>query len=561
MLEMFETEFMQRAWLAGLIVAVICPLIGSFLVLRRQSMIGDGLGHIAFAGVAGGALMGWQPVLSAAAVTVFGALVIEWVRTRLAAFSEMILAIFFYSGIGLAVVFTSMNRMGGFNLSSILFGSLMTISSSDLWIVAGLGIFACIFVVLFYRPLQYLTFDETSARVAGLPADRLNMWLAVLTALTVALSMRIVGLLLVSAMMVIPVACALQTARSFAGTIYGGIAYGLVIVSGGLTLSYYANLAPGGTIVLTGTCMFILSCLFGRRFYQKPQAQENLTAECKICRCRKSRRMQVDLHIHSTASDGTWTPTEVVAAALAAGLGAIAVTDHDSVANVAATHELAVAAELKFIPGTEICSTKDDFCFHILGYGIDVTNKRLLDLLEHNERLLNSKDDESIKMLIERGWLLDFEEFLRYDYDRRRGGWKALAFLQDKGLCGDVNDFFSRIFTKEHDLGFPVFPSIKEVVDAIHAAGGVALCAHAASSFHGPGLAATLLELAKEDFDGFECYHSGHSREDTAALLTYCRQHQLLVSGGSDCHGSFVPSRALGRPVIDSSDLNLPGLL
>lgn len=251
MLEMFETEFMQRAWLAGLIVAVICPLIGSFLVLRRQSMIGDGLGHIAFAGVAGGALMGWQPVLSAAAVTVLGALVIEWVRTRLAAFSEMILAIFFYSGIGLAVVFTSMNRMGGFNLSSILFGSLMTISSSDLWIVAGLGIFACIFVVLFYRPLQYLTFDETSARVAGLPADRLNMWLAVLTALTVALSMRIVGLLLVSAMMVIPVACALQTARSFAGTIYGGIAYGLVIVSGGLTLSYYANLAPGGTIVLT----------------------------------------------------------------------------------------------------------------------------------------------------------------------------------------------------------------------------------------------------------------------------------------------------------------------
>lgn len=180
--------------------------------------------------------------------------------------------------------------MGGFNLSSILFGSLMTISSSDLWIVAGLGIFACIFVVLFYRPLQYLTFDETSARVAGLPADRLNMWLAVLTALTVALSMRIVGLLLVSAMMVIPVACALQTARSFAGTIYGGIAYGLVIVSGGLTLSYYANLAPGGTIVLTGTCMFILSCLFGRRFYQKPQAQENLTAECKICRCRKEEQ-------------------------------------------------------------------------------------------------------------------------------------------------------------------------------------------------------------------------------------------------------------------------------
>lgn len=173
--------------------------------------------------------------------------------------------------------------------------------------------------------------------------------------------------------------------------------------------------------------------------------------------------MQVDLHIHSTASDGTWTPPEVVAAALAAGLGAIAVTDHDSVANVAATHELAAAAGLKFIPGAEICSTKDDFCFHILGYGIDVTNKRLLDLLEHNERLLNSKDDESIKMLIERGWPLDFEEFLRYDYDRRRGGWKALAFLQDKGLAAMSMIFSAGFLPKNMILVFRFFLRSKKL--------------------------------------------------------------------------------------------------
>ena len=200
-------------------------------------------------------------MLSAALATVAGALVIEKVRSRLNTFSEMVLAIFFYSGIGLAVIFSSMNRMGGFNLSSILFGSLMTISTSDLWVVAVLGLFACAFTVVFYRPLQYITFDETSARVAGLPAGRLNVWLAVLTALPVALSMRIVGLLLVSAMMVIPVACALQSARSFAGTIIGGIIYGIITVSAGLTVSYYADLAPGGTIVLTGTALFILSCL------------------------------------------------------------------------------------------------------------------------------------------------------------------------------------------------------------------------------------------------------------------------------------------------------------
>ncbi len=271
--------------------------------------------------------------------------------------------------------------------------------------------------------------------------------------------------------------------------------------------------------------------------------------------------MKVDLHIHSTASDGTWDPAEVVDAALATGLGTVALTDHDSVANVKKTKVLAAAAGLNFIQGVEICATKDDFCFHILGYGIDIENISLLELLAHNEALLSKKDDESIKMLIERGWPLDFEEFLRYDYDRKRGGWKALAFLQDKGLCGDVNDFFSRIFTKEHDLQFPVFPSIKEVVDAIHGAGGVALCAHAASSFHGPGLAATLLELGQEDFDGFECYHSGHSKADTEALLNYCRQHQLLISGGSDCHGTFVPARTLGKPVINSCDLYLPGLL
>lgn len=271
--------------------------------------------------------------------------------------------------------------------------------------------------------------------------------------------------------------------------------------------------------------------------------------------------MRVDLHIHSTASDGTWSPKEVVDHALASGLQGISVTDHDSVANVLSTKNIAERAGLKFITGAEICSTKDDFCFHILGYNIDVSNKQLLELLTHNEQLLREKDNESIKMLISQGFKLEFNEFLAYDYDRKRGGWKALAFLQDKGICGDVNDFFGRIFTKENELTFPIFPSIKEVVNAIHLAGGVAICAHAASSFHGPGLAATLLELSKESIDGFECYHSGHNKEDTEALKKYCLEHKLLISGGSDCHGTFVKTRKLGQPQIDSSDLYLPGIL
>lgn len=276
--EMWEMEFMRRAWLAGLVMAVICPLIGSFLVLRRQSMIGDGLGHIAFAGVAGGALFGASPVVSAAAATLAGALAIEKVRARLSEPADMVLAIFFYSGMGLAGIFTGLQKEGGFNLGSILFGSLMTVSGSDLAIVGALGLCAIIFVALFYRQLQYITFDETSAQVAGLPVARLNLLLALLAALTVALSMRIVGLLLVSAMMVIPVACALRTARSFRATIMQSIFYGVGAVACGLTLSYYANLAPGGTIVMTATTFFLLSCALGGK-----RKQRRAPAPCPIC--------------------------------------------------------------------------------------------------------------------------------------------------------------------------------------------------------------------------------------------------------------------------------------
>lgn len=262
MMEIFLMDFMQRAWLAGLIMAVICPLIGSFLVLRHQSMIGDGLGHIAFAGVAGGALLGTQPVLSAAAVTVIGAVLIEKIRTRLHDYADMILALFFYAGMGFAVIFTSLNHSGSFNLSSFLFGSLMTISQADLYIVAALGIFIIIFILALYRPLQYLAYDEVSAKVAGLPADTLNLWLSVLTALTVALSMRVVGILLVSAMMVIPVACALQWSRSFSGTMLRGVGFALFSVTLGMFLSYELNLAPGGTIVLVGAGCFLFSMLY-----------------------------------------------------------------------------------------------------------------------------------------------------------------------------------------------------------------------------------------------------------------------------------------------------------
>lgn len=271
--------------------------------------------------------------------------------------------------------------------------------------------------------------------------------------------------------------------------------------------------------------------------------------------------IRADLHIHTTASDGTWTPQELIEKAAAAGIGAIAVTDHDSVANVAETAVLAAQAGIKFLPAAEICATKNDIMFHILSYGVDIQNKRLLELLHHNEALLEQKDIDSIAILEKEHWPVSVKEFQQYDYDRRRGGWRALAYLQDKGLCRDVNDFFSRIFTKEHHLGFPEFPPVDEVIKVIHQAGGAAVCAHAASGFHGPGLQKVLSLLEEEHFDGFECYHSEHTEEDTQALLQYCRARKLMISGGSDTHGTFVKKRILGHPEITVDDLYLPGLL
>ena len=268
-------------------------------------------------------------------------------------------------------------------------------------------------------------------------------------------------------------------------------------------------------------------------------------------------RRRVDLHIHTLASDGSWTPEEAVRAAVRAGLGIMAVTDHDSVASVAAARELAKEAGIECIPGVEMCSTFRGHCFHILGYGIDVGNARLLEHLDHNTRLLDETDEAAIGILAREGWPVSVEEYRAYRYDPARGGFKALFYLVDKGLCRDVKDFFARIFIKERGLDFPVFPGIEETVATIHGAGGRALLAHPASHFHGPGLAATLKTIGKKPLDGFECYHTANSAEDTAALTAYCREHHKLISGGSDCHGRFVDGRIIGRPVIYEDEIRL----
>jgi zinc transport system permease protein len=266
---MLELEFMRLAFAVGAIVGVLAPAVGFFLVQRRQSLVGDGIGHVAFAGVAAGYLLDVSPVLTALVASVVGAVAIEWLRTRGGTAGDQALALVFYTGIALGVVLVSSAGALNVNLFQYLFGSILTVTWGNLAVVAALGAVALATVLLGYRALAGVTLDEEGARVQGLPVDRLNVVVAALAATTVALSMRIVGILLIAALMVLPVIAASRVARSLLTTLALSCAIGLGSVLVGLTISYYADLPPGGTIVLVAAGCFVVAsvgaALAGRR--------------------------------------------------------------------------------------------------------------------------------------------------------------------------------------------------------------------------------------------------------------------------------------------------------
>jgi ABC-type Mn2+/Zn2+ transport systems, permease components len=250
-------DFMQRALAAGLVTALVCPLIGMFVVVRRQALIGDGLGHIAFAGVMGGYLLGIYPTAAAAAVTMLGAGAIEFVRRRHAHHADTALAILFYTGIALAVIFSSMARTPGTSLLGVLFGSILTVTWQDLILIGICGFVVAAAVCLYFDRLVLVAFDEDIAHVAGINTGLLGVLLSILTALVVVVGMRVVGILLVSALMVIPVAAAHLLRRGFRTTLALAMAFSVLAVTGGLTLSFYLDIAPGGTIVMTAVAIYL----------------------------------------------------------------------------------------------------------------------------------------------------------------------------------------------------------------------------------------------------------------------------------------------------------------
>jgi zinc transport system permease protein len=256
---MFESEFMRLAFATGAVVGLLAPAVGFFLVQRRMSLIGDGIGHTAFAGVAAGYLLGISPVLTALVASVGGAVGIEWLRTRRRTAGDQALALLFYTGIAAGVVLASAAGALNVDLFAFLFGSILTVTRGDLVLVAVLGIAGLATVFLLYRALAGTVIDEEGARVAGVPVGVLNVVVAGLAGVTIAVSMRIVGILLIAALMVLPVIAAGRVAWSMRSAVLLAMAIGLASVFAGLTLAWYADLAPGGAIVLMAAAAFVVT--------------------------------------------------------------------------------------------------------------------------------------------------------------------------------------------------------------------------------------------------------------------------------------------------------------
>jgi zinc transport system permease protein len=258
-MSILDADFMRLAFATGAVVGLLAPVVGFFLVQRQMSLIGDGLGHVAFAGVAAGYLLDVSPVGAALVAATLAAVAVEWLRSRHRAAGDQALALIFYTGIAAGVVLVSAAGALNANLFSFLFGSILTVTWSDFALVAILGAAGLVVVGLLFRGLVATALDEEGARVAGVPVGFLNVVLAALAGVTIAVSMRIVGILLIAALMVLPVIAAGRTATSIRSTVILAMAIGLVSVLAGLTISFYANLAPGGAIVLLAAAVAVLS--------------------------------------------------------------------------------------------------------------------------------------------------------------------------------------------------------------------------------------------------------------------------------------------------------------
>ncbi len=261
LLDVLDYEFMRLALVAAVFTGLAAPAIGTYLVQRRLALLGDGLGHVALTGVALGLLTGTAPLLTALAVAALGAILIELLRAYARTSGDVALAMLFYGGIAGGVLLIQLAGEGASTLNRYLFGSITTVASSDVVVVAVLGVVVVAAALGLAPQLFAVCQDEEHARVSGVPVRLYGVHVAVLAAATITVSMRTVGLLLVSALMVVPVAAAQQVSRSFRGTHLLAMAIGLVTAVSGVLVSFEADTAPGPTIVMLALVAFALAAV------------------------------------------------------------------------------------------------------------------------------------------------------------------------------------------------------------------------------------------------------------------------------------------------------------
>ncbi|NIL58972.1 metal ABC transporter permease [Salinispora arenicola] len=262
-MELFQYPYMQRALIGALVIGLAAPALGIYLVQRRLALIGDGVGHVALTGVGAGLLLNRSPVLVAVIVASLGAIAIELVRARGRTSGDLALALLFYGGIAGGVMLVGLSDSTNASLHSYLFGSLSTISVTDLTTIVVLGV-AILVTMLVLRPALFaIGHDEEYARVSGLPVRTLNLVLAVATAVTVTIAMRAVGVLLISALMVVPVAAAQQVTRGFRSTMTAAMALGLFAAGSGVYVAANADTAPGASVVLMAIASFAVVAIGG----------------------------------------------------------------------------------------------------------------------------------------------------------------------------------------------------------------------------------------------------------------------------------------------------------
>jgi zinc transport system permease protein len=249
-------EFFQNALIISLLISVLCPCIGIFLVLRRYAMIGDTLAHASLAGVAAGLLADVNPILGAFAFTAFCGALIEFLRGYFRKYTELILSIVLALSVGTAITIISSGKLHA-NANAFLFGSVLTVSRSDVYTVLALSLVSVLALVFLYDRLIYIAYDEDAARIAGVRVKAINYAFSVLVAAAIAVSIRIVGVLVLGSMIALPVATALQMEKGFKATLLFSILFSVIDIMSGLFLSYFLNVAPGGFTALFSVALLL----------------------------------------------------------------------------------------------------------------------------------------------------------------------------------------------------------------------------------------------------------------------------------------------------------------